>query len=334
MVRTFSQKHGAALRQRLITALVLGASALAPLPALAQVWPGKALSLIVPFPPGGTTDALARVVGQELSRSLGQPVVVENRPGAGGTLGAAFVAKSKDDGYTLLMGSVHDTIATSVYRKLSYDFQKDFAPVTTVALVPNVVVVNPNVPAKNVKELLALAKAAPRTLAYGSAGSGTAHHLIGAQFESMGGVELLHVPYKGSGPMGIDLLGGQIAMSFDTITPVLPHIKAGKLRALAVTTGKRSPALPDVPTLDESGLKGFNLGTWFGVLAPAGTPKEIVTRLNTELVKIINSPDFRKKMEDIGAEPVGNTPEQMARQIKDDTDRFAKLVKDAKVAID
>lgn len=334
MVPTFSQEHSPALGQRLITTLVLGAFVLAPVLALAQVWPAKALSLIVPFPPGGTTDALARAVGQELSRSLGQPVLVENRPGAGGTLGAALAAKSKDDGYTLLMGSVHDTIATSVYRKLSYDFQKDFVPITTVALVPNVVVVNPNVPAKNVKELLALARAAPRTLAYGSAGSGTAHHLIGAQFESMGGVELLHVPYKGSGPMSIDLLGGQIAMSFDTITPVLPHIKAGKLRALAVTTGNRSPALPDVPTLDESGLKGFNVGTWFGLLAPAGTPKEIVTRLNTELVKIINSPDFRKKMEDLGAEPVGNTPEQMARQIKDDTERFAKLVKDAKVTIE
>jgi tripartite-type tricarboxylate transporter receptor subunit TctC len=221
-----------------------------------------------------------------------------------------------------------------VYRKLPYDFQKDLAPVSTVALVPNVLVVNPNLPARNIRELLALAKAEPGKLSYGSNGNGTGQHLIGAQFESMGGVQLLHVPYKGSGPLTTDLLGGQINMSFDTITPVLAHIRAGKLRALAITTSKRSPALPDVPTLDESGLKGFNLGTWFGILAPAATPKDIVTRLNTELVKIINSPDFRKKMDDIGAEPIGNTPEQMARQIREDTERFAKLVKDARVTLE
>ncbi len=302
--------------------------------AWAQAWPSKPISLVVPFPAGGTTDVLARAVGQELSKSLGQAVVIESKPGAGATLGADFVAKSKADGYTLLMGAVHHTIASSVYKKLPYDFQKDLAPVTTVALVPNVVVVNPNVAAKTTKELLALAKANPGKLTYGSNGNGTGQHLIGAQFESMGGVELLHVPYKGSGPLTTDLLGGQITMSFDTITPVLSHIKAGKLRALAVTTAKRSPALPDVPTLDESGLKGFNLGTWFGVLAPAGTPRDVVVRLNAEIVKIVNSPDFKKKMEDIGADPIGNTPEQMAKQIKDDTERFAKLVKDAGVSID
>lgn len=301
---------------------------------MAQAWPSRPISLVVPFPAGGTTDVLARTVGLELSKSLGQPVIVESRPGAGSTLGADYVAKAKPDGYTLLMGAVHHTIATSVYKKLPYDFQKDLAPVTTVALVPNVLVVNPNVPAKNVKELLALAKADPGKLTYGSNGNGTGQHLIGAQFEGMGGVQLLHVPYKGSGPLTTDLLGGQITMSFDTITPVLPQIKAGKLRALAVTTATRSRALPDVPTLDESGLKGFNLGTWFGVLAPAATPREIVSRLNAEIVKIINSPEFKKKMDDIGAEPIGNTPEQMARQIKDDTERFSKLVKDAKVSIE
>ncbi|SFB69697.1 Tripartite-type tricarboxylate transporter, receptor component TctC [Polaromonas sp. OV174] len=326
--RHFSQLAQVALLAG-ATALSLAGSA-----ALAQSWPVKPISLIVPFPAGGTTDVLARAVGQELSKALGQPVVVESRPGAGATLGADFVAKAKPDGYTLLMGAVHHTIATSVYRKLPYDFQKDFAPVTTVALVPNVLVINPNVPAKNVSELLALAKVEPGKLTYGSNGNGTGQHLIGAQFEGMGGVQMLHVPYKGSGPLTTDLLGGQITMSFDTITPVLPHIKAGKLRALAVTTSKRSPTLPEVPTLDEAGLKGFNLGTWFGILAPAATPKELVVRLNTELVKIINAPDFRKKMADIGAEPVGNTPEQMARQIKDDTERFAKLVKDAKVSIE
>jgi tripartite-type tricarboxylate transporter receptor subunit TctC len=232
------------------------------------------------------------------------------------------------------MGAVHHTIATSVYKKLPYDFQKVFMPVVTVALVPNVLVVNAATPAKNVKELIALAKATPDKFSYGSNGNGTAQHLIGTQFENSAGTPLVHVPYKGSGPLTTDLLGGQIAMSFDTITPVLQHIRSGKLRALAVTTAKRSTTLPEVPTLDEAGLKGFDIGTWFGVLAPAATPKEIVSKLNAEIVKIIQSPEFRKRMEEIGAEPIGNTPEQMAAQIRSDTDKFAKLVKDAKVAIE
>jgi tripartite-type tricarboxylate transporter receptor subunit TctC len=327
------QKFRATGRHHVLRAVMM-ALALFGAAAMAQTYPVRPISLIVPFPAGGTTDVLARAVGQELSKSLGQPVVIESKPGAGATLGADFVAKAKPDGYTLLMGAVHHTIATSVYKKLPYDFQKDLAPVTTVALVPNVLVVNPGVPAKSVAELLALAKAAPGKYTYGSNGNGTGQHLIGAQFEGMAGVQLLHVPYKGSGPLTTDLLGGQITMSFDTITPVLPHIKAGKLRALAVTTSKRSGALPGVPTLDEAGLPGFNLGTWFGVLAPAGTPKDIVARLNTEIVKLINSPEFRKRMEDIGAEPVGNTSEQMAQQIRDDTERFAELVRKAKVSVD
>ena len=302
--------------------------------AHAQAWPTKQVSIVVPFPSGGTTDVLARAVGVELAKAIGQPVIVENKPGAGATLGADYVSKAKPDGYTLLMGAVHHTIASSVYKKLPYDFQKDLAPITTVALVPNVLVINPNVPAKNVKELLDLAKAQPDKLTYGSNGQGTGQHLIGAQFESMGGVKILHVPCKGSAPLTTDLLGGQITMSFDTITPVLQNVKAGKLRALAVTTSKRSGALPDVPTLDEAGLKGFNLGTWFGLLAPAATPTDILTKLNTEVVKIISSAEFRKKMDDIGAQPIGDSRVQMAKQIKDDTDRFAKLVKDAKVSIE
>lgn len=302
--------------------------------AHAQPFPSKPISLVVPFPAGGTTDVLARALGQELAKSLGQPVIIENKPGAGATLGADFVAKAKPDGHTLLMGAVHHTIASSVYRKLPYDFQKDLAPITVVALVPNVLVVNPSVAATSARELIALAKAAGSKLTYGSNGNGTLQHLIGAQFEGMAGVEMLHVPYKGSGPLTTDLLGGQINLSFDTITPVLAHIKSGKLRALAVTTAKRSRALPDVPTLDESALKGFDLGTWFGVLAPVATPPEVLTRLNTEMVKIINSPDFRRRMDEIGAEPIGNSVEQMAKQIRGDTERFAKLVKDAKVAIE
>ncbi|MDE2416937.1 MAG: tripartite tricarboxylate transporter substrate binding protein [Burkholderiales bacterium] len=315
-----------------ISVLTLSVAASA---AMAQAWPSKAISLVVPFPSGGTTDVLARAVGVELSKALGQPVIVESKPGAGATLGADFVSKSKADGYTLLMGAVHHTVATSVYRKLPYDFQKDFAPVTTVALVPNVLVINPALTsAKNVQELLALGRANPGKLTFGSNGNGTAQHLIGSQFAMMGGVDILHVPYKGSGPLTTDLLGGQITMSFDTITPVLPHIKAGKLKALAVTTGKRSSSLPDIPTVDEAGMKGFNMGTWFGVLAPAATPKDVVTRLNAEIVKIIQSADFRKKMEEIGAEPVGNTSEQMGKQIKEDTNLYAKLVKEAKVVIE
>ena len=302
--------------------------------ALAQPYPQKTITLIVPFPPGGTTDVLARALGFELGKNLGQQVIIESKPGAGATLGADYVAKAKPDGYTLLMGAVHHTIATSVYRKLPYDFQKDLAPITIVALVPNVLVINPQIPANNVKELIALAKAAPGKFTYGSNGLGTAQHLIGAQFEQLAGVSMLHVPYKGSGPLATDLLGGQINMSFDTITPVLPHIKAGKMRALAVTTAARSPALPDVPTLAESGLTGFDLGTWFGVLAPAGTSPEIINRLYGEMSKIIQSADFKKRMDEIGANPVGNTPTQMAAQIKADTERFATLVKEAKVSVD
>ena len=311
-----------------LTFSVVGAS------AMAQAWPNKPISLVVPFPPGGTTDVLARALGERLSQSLGQPVIVESRPGAGATLGADYVAKAKPDGYTLLVGAVHHTIASSVYKKLPYDFQKDFAPITEIALVPNVLVVNASTPAKTVAELVALAKAQPAKLNYGSNGNGTAQHLIGTQFQNLTGTEVIHIPYKGSGPLATDLLGGQITMSFDTVTPVLQHVKSGKLRALAVTTAKRSSALPDVPTLDEAGLKGFNIGTWFGVLAPVATPKDIVARLNAEMVKVIQSPEFRKRMDEIGAEPIGNTSEQMAEQIKGETEKFAKLVKDAKVTIE
>lgn len=302
--------------------------------AHADTWPSKPVTLVVPFPAGGTTDVLARALADRLAPALGQPVIVESKPGAGATLGADVVAKAKPDGYTLLVGAVHHTIASSVYKKLPYDFQKDFQPLTVIALVPNVLVVNANLPVKNVAELVALGKTAKPELSYGSNGNGTAQHLIGTQFENLTGVKLLHIPYKGSGPLTTDLLGGQVTMSFDTITPVLPHIKAGKLRALAVTTGKRSSALPDVPTLAESGLKGFDTGTWFGVLAPVATPKEVTARLSNEMIKIIQSPDFRKRMEEIGAEPIGNTPDQMAQQIKDDTERFGKLVRQANVVIE
>jgi len=330
-----SRGSPAPLRRSLLRAAVLALGLSSPL-AMAQAgWPNRPVSLVVPFPSGGTTDVLARALADALGKGLGQPVIVESKPGAGATLGADYVAKARPDGYTLLMGAVHHTIATSVYKKLPYDFQKDLAPITTVAMVPNVLVVNAALtPARNVKELAAFAKASPTELAYGSNGNGTAQHLIGTQFQASTGVHLLHVPYKGSGPLTTDLLGGQVAMSFDTITPVLQHIKGGKLRALAVTTAKRSSVLPDVPTLEEAGLKGFDIGTWFGVLAPAGTPADIVARLNAEMVKVIRSPDFVQRMQAIGAEPLGNTPQQMAQQIAEETAKFAGLVREGKVVID
>lgn len=332
-MRTRHPRRG--LLQAALAALCLGALG-QPLSARAQApaWPDKPITLIVPFAAGGTTDVLARALAEKLQQALGQPVIVESRPGAGATLGADFVAKARPDGHTLLVGAVHHTIATSVYKKLGYDFQRDLAPLTMIALVPNVLVVNASSPARTVADLVAQAKVAKPELSYGSNGNGTAQHLIGTQFQNLTGATLLHIPYKGSGPLTTDLLGGQVTMSFDTLTPVLPHIQAGKLRALAVSTGKRSSALPDVPTLAESGLAGFDIGTWFGVLAPAATPKPVQARLSEEMIKVIRSPDFRKRMAEIGAEPLGNTPEQMARQIKDETDKFAKLVKQANVVID
>jgi tripartite-type tricarboxylate transporter receptor subunit TctC len=320
--------------RRLVLQGVALAAAMTATGAMAQAWPNRPITLIVPFAAGGTTDVLARALGERLQQSLGQPVVIESKPGAGATIGADFVAKAKPDGYTLLVGAVHHTIATSVYKKLPYDFQKDLAPITTIAMVPNVLVVNAATPAKNVNELVTLLKADPAKANFGSNGNGTAQHLIGAQFQNSTGAKLTHIAYKGSGPLATDLLGGQILLSFDTITPVLPHIKAGKLRPLAVTTATRSPALPDVPTLDEAGLKGFNIGTWFGVLAPVATPKDIVARLNSEMVKIIKSPEFRQRMADIGADPIGDTPEQMAQTIKAETEKFGKLVKEANVVLE
>ncbi|MEJ1169163.1 Bug family tripartite tricarboxylate transporter substrate binding protein [Variovorax sp. CCNWLW235] len=331
------KKQPFAVGRRTVAGTVLAAIALSAMPwaAAQEPWPAKPISLVVPFPSGGTTDVLARALGDALSRSLGQPVVVESKPGAGATLGADYVAKARPDGYTLLMGAVHHTIATSVYKKLPYDFQKDLAPITTVAMVPNVLVVNASLtPAKSVAELVAAGKSSSKELAYGSNGNGTAQHLIGTQFQASTGVKLLHVPYKGSGPLTTDLLGGQVDMSFDTITPVLQHIKGGKLRALAVTTARRSAVLPDVPTLEEAGLKGFDIGTWFGVLAPAATPKDIVAKLNAEMVKIIRSPEFAEKMRAVGADPIGDSSTDMAARIRDETAKFARLVKEGKVAVE
>jgi tripartite-type tricarboxylate transporter receptor subunit TctC len=312
-------------------ALAAAAFALAPCIAHGQAYPSKPIRWIVPFPPGGSTDILARVVGQKLTEAWGQPVVIENKGGAGGTIGATEVARARANGYTLLMGAIHHTIASSVYPSLPYDFLRDFAPVTVVAIVPNVLVVNPSVPAKSVPELITYAKANPGKLTYGSAGVGTAHHLIGAKFNLEAGVDIVHVPYKGSAPAVTDLVSGQVLMMYDTVASALPHIKAGKLRPLAVATPKRSVALPDVPTIAEAALPGFEVTTWFGLLVPAKTPKEIAAKLHGEVVKILNMPDVKKRLLEAGAEPVGNTPEEMAAQIKNETESFAKIVKQAKI---
>ncbi len=322
MINTFK-------RSVLLTALCATAGL-----ASAQTWPTKTVTIVVPFPAGGTTDVLARAISNRLSTAIGQPVIVDNKPGAGATLGADLVAKSAADGYTLLMGAVHHTVASNYYKNLRYNFEKDFSPITTVALVPNVMTVSTKSPYNSVKEVIAAGKANPDKLSYGSNGNGTAQHMIGTQFEMETGVKVLHVPYTGSAPLTTDLLGGQVDMSFDTITPVLPFIKEGKLKALAVTTAKRSSTLPNVPTLQEAGVPNLAIGTWFGLLAPAATPKPVIARLNTEIVKIIQSPEFKKQMADIGAEPIGNKPEEMAKQIKEETEKFARLVKDGKITLE
>lgn len=245
------------------------------------------------------------------------------------------MAKSKPDGYTLLMGAVHHTIAPSVYKKLPYDFETDLAPITTVAMVPNALVVNPEVtPVRNVAELVARAKASPGKLSYGSNGNGTAQHLMGTLFQSSTGTALLHVPYKGSAPLTTDLLGGQVNMSFDSITTLTQHISTGKLRALAVTTRARTPFLPDVPTMEEAGLKGFGIETWYGVLAPAATPKSVVARLNAQMLAVIRSPEFVKRLALGGCEPLGSSTEEFAARISSETARFARIVKDGNIQVE
>ena len=323
--------------RNLLRSVLLATAALVTLSATAQGaanFPSRPIKIVVPFAPGGTTDLLARLLGQRLSATWGQPVVIENRPGAGATIGADMVAKSAPDGYTLLMGATHHTIAQNVYSKVPYHFGRDFAPITIVALVPNMVVINANVPARNIQELIALAKAQPGRLNYGSAGAGTAHHLIGEMIKLRAGIDLVHVPYKGSSPAIADLVGGQVQLMFDTVTAGLSQVKAGKTRALAVTTAKRSSALPEVPTLAETVLPGFDQGTWFGILAPAATPPEITAKLNAAMVRIINLPDVQAQLLEMGSEPIGNTPAQMGAQIKAELEAFESVVKQIKLTVE
>jgi tripartite-type tricarboxylate transporter receptor subunit TctC len=303
--------------------------------ASAQAWPSKPIKWVVPFAPGGTTDILARTVGDKLAISLGVPVVIENKPGAGGGIGAEFTAKSAPDGYTIMGGTISThAINASLYSKLPYDPVKDFEPITLIARVPNMLVVNPSIPAKDVKELIALLKANPGKYTFASSGNGTSQHLSGELFKAMAGVEMQHIPYKGSPPALQDVVGGQVTMTFDNITTAWPLAKAGKLRALAVTTAKRSAVAPDVPTLAEAGLPGFEVGSWQGVFAPAGTPPEIVKRLNVEIVKILNMPDVKEKLIGLGAEPVGNSSEEFSAMVKAEVVKWADVVRKSGAKVD
>ena len=303
--------------------------------AHAQAWPSKPIKWVVPFAPGGTTDILARTVGEKLALALGQPVVIENKPGAGGGVGAEFTAKAAPDGYTIMGGTISThAINASLYRSLPYDPVKDFVAITLIARVPNMLVINPEVPAKDVKELIALLKANPNKYSFASSGNGTSQHLSGELFKAMSGTDMQHIPYKGSPPALQDVVGGQVTMTFDNITTAWPLAKAGKLRALAVTTAKRSSIAPDVPTLAESGLPGFEVGSWQGVFAPAGTPPEIVKRLNAEIVKALNLPDVREKLGSLGAEIVANSPEEFSALVKAEVVKWAEVVKKSGAKVD
>jgi tripartite-type tricarboxylate transporter receptor subunit TctC len=303
--------------------------------AQAPAYPTKPVRLVVPFPAGGATDILARAVAQKLGETWGQTFVVDNRPGAGGNIGSELVAKAAPDGYTLEMGTVGThAINASLYAKMPYDHVKDFAPIILVAGVPNVLVVNPAVPVNSVQELIAYAKANPGKLNFASSGSGTSIHLSGELFKVMAGVQMTHVPYKGSAPALADLLGGQVQLMFDNLPPSLPQIKGGKLRALAVTSASRAPALPDTPTIAESGLPGFEASSWFGLLAPAGTPPAIIAKLNTEIATWLASPEAREKLLALGATAAGGTPEDFARHIQQETAKWAKVAKDSGAKVD
>jgi len=315
--------------------MVLGvnlAQAFAAAGAMAQ-YPNKPIRFILPFP-GGATDFLGRVVGQRLAEALGQPVVIDNRPGAGGNLGIEIAARSAPDGYTLVLVAPNITISPSLYRKLNYDPVRDFAPVTPVATVTMVIITPPALPAQTLKEFIALAKSKPGQLNYGSGGSGTSLHLAGELFKITAGVDLVHVPYKGASVAMNDVIGGRLDSLFIGIPAPAPHIKAGRLRGLAGLASQRSPVLPEVPTATEAGLPGFEVTTWYGVLAPAGTPKDIVARLNREIVSIMNTPDTKERLAVVAADPMTSSPEQFAAYIKQEIAKWSKVVRTAGLRAD
>ena len=309
--------------KRLFTlTLVWGALA-----ANAQSFPSKPIKMVVPFPAGGTVDFFARVVSTKLSESLGQPVLVENRAGAGGNIAVEAVVKSPADGYTLLMGSEIVAINTSLYSRLSYDPIKDLAPITLVGTVPNILIVNPALPANSVKELIALAAKSPGKISFASTGQGTSSHLSSELFKLMAQVDITHIPYKGGPPAVADLIGGQVNMMFINMPTGIGHVKSGKARILAVSSLRRVSQLPEVPTVDQAGLKGYDTQAWSGLYAPAGTPPEVIAKLNAEVVKILKMPAVREQLAAQGAEPVGDSPEEFARFMRDEIAKWAKLIK-------
>jgi tripartite-type tricarboxylate transporter receptor subunit TctC len=295
----------------------------------ADNYPNKPIRLIVPYTPGGGYDILARLLGQKLTERWGRQVVVDNRPGANGNIGAAAAAKSPPDGYTLLMGGIGPNAINAGLYELSFDPVKDFAPVMLAATYQNILVVDPSLPAKSVKDLIALAKSKPGKINYASAGSGSTQHLSGELFKTMAGIDLVHIPYKGSAPGMTALLGGEVSLMFNSTPTTLPHVKTGKLRGLAVTGGKRSPEAPELPTVAEAGVPGYEVTGWYGVLAPAATPKGIVVKLNSELAKILRLPDIKERLKELGVEAGGGTPEQFGDFIKKEIAKWAKVVKES-----
>ena len=317
-----------ALAAALLAACAFGATAQAP-------WPNKPIKYIVPFAAGGTTDILGRMVGAKLAEALGQPVVVENRAGAAGALGVELLAKSPPDGYTFGGGTISShAINVSLYSKLPYDPIKDFTPITMLATLPNMLIIHPSVNANSVTELIALLKANPNKYSFGSAGNGTSQHMSGELFKAMTGVQMQHIPYKGSGPMIPDLLAGTISMSFENMTTAFPPTKTGKLKALAVTTAKRSFVAPEVPTLAESGLPGFEISSWQAMFAPAGLPRDIQARVYGEVAKALKSAEISARLHELGLDPGGMPPDELAALIRSDIPRLGKIVRDSGARID
>ena len=316
--------------KRFLTAVAAGMLAAAAGTAAAQTFPSKQLRMVVTFPTGGAPDILARTISEKLDPAWGQTMIVDNKPGAGGNIGAEFVARAPADGHTLVMGTVGThSINGSLYAKIPYDMVRDFAPVTLIASTPNLLVVNNDIPAKNLQELIALAKAKPGTLTYGSPGIGTSVHVSGELFNSLAGVKTTHVPYKGRQMAIPDLLGGSISMMFDNMPSAIPVVREGKLRAIGVTSAKRSASAPEIPTIAEQGLPGFEATSWFAVFAPAGTPRPVVDRLHAEIVRIFGLPDVQAKMKTLGLDPILGGPDELAKTQAAEITKWAKVIKDS-----
>jgi tripartite-type tricarboxylate transporter receptor subunit TctC len=303
-------------------------------PALAQGYPNKPVRILVGYAPGGGTDIMARAIGAKLSESLKQQFVVENRPGANANIAAKVAADAPADGYTILFMSVAHIMSKPVYKNLGYDIERDFAPITVVTNVPNVLCLHPSLPVKTVKELIALAKSKPGVLTYATSGVGSPEHFAGEMFKMMTGTDMLSIPYKGGGPLAIDLVGGQVMLAFNTAPPIMPHIQSGRVRAIAVTMDKRVGALPDVPTIAESGVPGYQMSTWYGAVIQAKTPREIVIKLNQEMIKALALSDIKERMAGLGADVVGNTTEEAAALIKLEVAKYTKVANAAHISAD